>query len=107
MLEEITNNDGFVTVFDEDGLITIQMSEESVSKIIDTFDTNIKNGVDIKADVKVTEFGHTFTLTFNLINDKGFFNLTGVSDTGSLYRNFELEECSKLIWEKIKKIVKK
>ena len=107
MLEEITNKDGFVTVFDEDGLITIQMSEESVSKIVDKFDTNIKNSVDVKSNVEVTEFGNTFTLTLNLINKEDYFNLTAISDTGNFYHDFELEECSKSIWDEIKKILKK
>ncbi len=65
-LEEIKKENGFVTVFDDDGMVTIQMSDVSLLKIINVFDKFITNGKDHEDVVEVTEFGNTFNSIFIL-----------------------------------------
>jgi hypothetical protein len=105
-LEEIKKENNFVTVLDDDGMITIQMSDISLLKIIDIFDkfiTTCKNHRDV---VEVTEFGNTFKLDLTLSFEKDGFNLTGCILNSNFYHDFELEYCNKETWDKIKYIVK-
>lgn len=108
-LEEIENKDGFITVFDDDGLISIQMTQESVVKIIDKFNTSIINKEDNKSSVDVMDNNENITLLFNLLNDEGgdIFHLTCIhKDSGNFYHEFALEECDLKTWNKIIRISK-
>jgi hypothetical protein len=105
-LEEIKKENGFVTVFDDDGMVTIQMSDVSLLKIIDVFDKFITNGKEHEDVVEVTEFGNTFKLELTLSFEEDGFNLTGRILNSNFYHDFELEYCDKETWNKIKYIVK-
>lgn len=104
-LEEIKNENGFVTVFDDDGLITIQMSEISLLKIIDVFNGSIITGEERRETIKVTEFHNSFELDLSLTFVDDGFNLTGRILNSNFYHDFELEYCDIQTWNKIKKIV--
>jgi len=104
-LEELKNENGFITVFDDDGLVTIQMSIESVTKIIKVFDDYVLNRKEHNEIVKVSEFGNSFDLELSLQNDDEGkeFTLTG-TESDSLYHDFELEYCDIKTWKKIKNL---
>jgi hypothetical protein len=106
-LEEIKKENEFVTVFDDDGMVTIQMSEVSLSKIIDVFDKFITDGKNHKDLVEVTEFGNTFKLDLSLSFEEDGFNLTGCILNSNFYHDFELEYCDIETWNKIKGVVSK
>jgi hypothetical protein len=103
-LEELKNDNGFITVFDDDGMVTIQMSIESVNKIIDVFDEYIMNGEEHKEFIEVTEFGNTFKLDLSLKSNDDGFNLTGSILNSNFYHDFELEYCDIETWDKIKEL---
>jgi len=104
ILEEIKKVDGFITVLDDDGMVTVQMSEDSIGKIINAFDNLISIGAEYEKMIEVTEFGKTFQLSFSLntIAD-GVFNLIATVNSNH-YHHFELECCDMVTWEKIKEI---
>ena len=103
-LEELKNDNGFITVFDDDGMVTIQMSIESVNKIIDVFDEYIMNGEEHKEFIEVTEFCNTFKLDLSLKSNDDGFNLTGSILNSNFYNDFELEYCDIETWDKIKEL---
>jgi len=104
-LESFQKENGFVTVLDDDGMITIQMTDDSLIKIINTFDNYIDSKTDHKEKVEVSEFGEIFELELSLRNEGGGFHLTGSRvDTENFYHNFELEYCDIETWYKIKEL---
>lgn len=103
-LEELKKENGFITVFDDDGMVTIQMSVESVNKIIDVFDRYIMNSEEHKEVIQVTEFGNTFKLYLSLKTDNNSFNLTASILNSNFYHEFELEYCNIETWNKIKEL---
>jgi hypothetical protein len=103
-LEEIKKVNDFITVFDDDGLATIQMSEKSVKTIIDIFDNYINKNENHKEIIKVTEFNETFELSLTLTMEEDVFNLTGTVNDNN-YNDFELEFCDIITWNKIKKLL--
>jgi len=110
-LEEISNKNGFIVVIDDDGLVTIQMSENSVETIIDIFNQSVLDKVYKHEIVEVKEFGNTFKLDLYLKydddqnEDNDGFSITGNIVNGNYYHDFELEYCDLETWDKIKKIV--
>jgi len=106
-LEELKKENGFITVLDDDGMVTIQMSEESVKKIIKSFDDCINEEIEHRDVIEITEFDNTFKLDLSLSFDEDGFNLTGSRvDTTNFYHDFELEYCDIETWNKIKKLVR-
>jgi len=105
IFEEFEKTDNFVTIFDDDGMITIQISEHSLKKIIEEFDSNIKQNIDCDAIIDIIEFGEDFKLELSLETNATGFSLTGSTVGGNFYNDFELEYCSYENWEKIKKLV--
>ena len=104
--EEFKKENNFIEIYDDDGLITIQMSVDSVKKIIDEFDSDIKNKIDSTASIEVNEFDKIFNLEINLNNEKSDgFSLTASIENGNFYNNFELEYCTVEDWIKIKNLV--
>lgn len=101
-LEEFKKENGFITVFDDDAMVTIQMSVESVNKIINVFDDYIMNGQEHKEVIVVTEFGNTIKLDLSLKNYDESFKLTGSILDNNYYHDFELEYCDIETWNKIK-----
>jgi hypothetical protein len=104
-LEQFKKENGFVEVFDDDGMITIQMSENSLLKIINVFDKFILNGQNHKDVIEVTEFKNTFKLDLSLSFDNDEFNLTGNILNDNFYHDFELECCDIETWDKIKNLI--
>tara|TARA_R110000772_G_scaffold94317_1_gene192110 strand:+ start:2033 stop:2374 length:342 start_codon:yes stop_codon:yes gene_type:complete len=107
-IEESNIEDGFVTFFDDDGLVTIQMSLESCRSIVVTFGDNIKSKTDKTDILYVKEFGNRLPLEFTLKNDKSedTFSLTAINtDSTNLYHDFELEECDLETWYKFTRLI--
>jgi hypothetical protein len=100
-IEEIKKENDFVTVFDDDGMVTIQMSEESVKKIIDIFNEKIISKENHSAVVEVTEFDNTFELDLILKNNSDYFSITGSIVGSNFYHDFELESCNLKTWNDI------
>lgn len=101
--EELVIDDDFVTALDDDGMITIQLSVDSVNKIINEFDKHITNKNNHVATITISEFGETFNIELKLTFEEDGFNLIGTRDD-SLYRDFELEYCDNISWYKIKNL---
>lgn len=102
-LEEFQKKDGFVTIWDTAGMLTIQMEAKNVCKIIDVFDDYIQSDATHDETVSINEFGEDYDFELSLRRDNGGFHLTGIIDE-SLHRGFELEFCDIPTWEKIKKL---
>lgn len=103
ILEVLERENGFVSVFDDNGDVTIQMREDSVRKIYQAFDPYIKNREDKKLSVEVTEEAETFVLELSLLfeYDEDEFSLTGAVEGHSQYHDFDLEFCDVATWNKI------
>jgi hypothetical protein len=106
-LEEIKKEKNFVSIFDDDGMVTIQMSNPSLLKIIDVFDKFILNGENHKEVIEVTEFKNTFKLDLNLTFKEDGFKLIDCILNSNFYNDFELEYCNMETWNKIKDVVLK
>ena len=105
--EEYNKEKGFVTIYDDDGLVTIQLNESSLKTIIHNFDGFIKNKIDITKTLKITEFNKSFKLKLSLKHDTDNFKLSGSYDESTnFYHDFDLEECDINTWKKIKEINK-
>lgn len=106
-LEKLEKVNGFITVFDDNGDVTIQMLEDNVRKIFLAFDPYIKKREDKKLSVEVTEVysdkPETFTLELSLSfeYDEDEFSLTGAIDGGNQYHDFDLEFCDVDTWNKV------
>lgn len=100
--EEMSFEDGFITIFDEDGLITIQMKIETVIEIINYFDLPIKNRQPAKSKFMVEGEEIELYLSF----DENIMTLQGLIGE-NFYHDFDIEECKIKAWDKIVKFVKK
>ena len=107
IFEEFKKDNDFIEIYDDDGMIVIQMSSNSVKKIINEFDSNIKNKINHNSIVDVVEFDESFKLDLSLTVGDNDFKLTGSKLNSNFYRNFELECCTYEDWENIKDLVNK
>jgi hypothetical protein len=99
--EEMKFKNDFIKIFDDDGLITIQMKIDNVIEIINYFDVFIKKYQNEKHDFNLD--GDILKLELKF--DDSYIMLQGTID-GSFYHNFDIEECSVKDWNKIVKFVK-
>lgn len=95
---------GMIVAIDDEGIVTIEMSVESVTKIIDAFDKYIMSGVDHDEIIEVTEFDETFKLDLSLKNEEDGFTLNGSILDNNFYHDFELDCCDIKTWGEIKKL---
>jgi hypothetical protein len=62
------------------------------------------SGVDHDEIIEVTEFDETFKLDLSLKNEGDGFTLNGSILDNNFYDDFDLEDCDKKTWGKIKKL---
>ena len=73
-LEELSKRNGFIKIYDDDALVTIQMSEQSIEKIIQAFNLYIRNNDLHNEIIEVTENNNTFNLSFQLRPERDGFS---------------------------------
>lgn len=105
--EEMKIENGFVTVFDEDGLITIQMEKKYVEEIMNFFNTYVQRKEHKQNDFYLD--GNILKL--NLVNFDDEFDINGriydmIDITGSYCHEFEFENCDIETWDKIFMFIK-
>ena len=103
--EEFKKENDFIIAIDDDGLVSVQMSKESMVKIIDVFDLFITRKIDHKEIIQITEFKRTFELDLSLKFDGDEFTLQGSVVDGNFYHEFDLETCDLKTWNDIKELV--
>lgn len=110
--EEKKIENGFVTIFDEDGLITIQMKQEQVIKIMDYFTPFIERYEDkiefFDFDGYVVELrlsnNNVFGSKYVIIYGRRYLDKN--DPDGSYMHDFEIEECFIEDWYVIYNFIK-
>jgi len=106
-IEEMEVKDNFISLLDDDGRVTVQMSLESVRELVKVFDPYISRNEPHREITEVTEFNKTFELDLKLQFDIGNFSLNGSRvDTTNFYHDFDFEDCNKEVWNKLKELIK-
>lgn len=105
-IEKLEVKDNFLTFYDDDGIVTVQMGIDSVRKLIRTFDPYIINKEPHREIVEVTEFGQVFELDLKLSFDDEGFTLNGSRvDSTNFYHDFDFENCTIEVWNKLKELI--
>lgn len=94
---------------DETGMISIEMEEKNLNKIITFFKPFINNKQDIENYFNITHFGVPGVLKLELSFYTNKFSITGRFSEGNLFikndsdyfHEFELESITKNEWDKI------
>lgn len=109
--EEKEIKDDFVTLLDDDGLVSIQMKIINVCRIINLFDPFVKTKdkfqKGITVDITIEEFDKELNMTFSLnFGEDDIISLTAKNlDSGNHYNDFEIEGIDNVAWNFIKDFV--
>ena len=106
---EKENKNGFITMFDDDGQINIQMEKDDILSIIKSFDSAIKTSVDLSCKINLLD-GDYLDLNLTFYEDdefciEGRHHEVGSNDGGSYFHDFELEGIEVEDWNGIVKFV--
>lgn len=99
-IEEMEINNGFVTVVDDYGLLTIRLEKKYVEEIMNFFNTYVQGKLHMSAEFNI----NGGILKLNLINFDDEFDINGRmygKMNNSYFQDFEFEECDIETWDKI------
>lgn len=112
--EEMSIKDGFVTIYDEDGLITIQMEKKYVEEIMNSFNEFVQKELHMVFEFDIdSNSKYKNILKLVLTNFGDYFGITGrlygsdIRNCGYYFHDFEITECDIETWNEIYNFIKK